>query len=181
MSINQVPRIDNSHANALVNLGSTIQTKSGVTVPVIYIQWPAVWKPQEVKDVSENISWMTPISQYLANGKLPQDRSQSRKITAKAVRFTLYGSNLYKWSYSGPLLRCLNPTEAHYVLTELHEGECGNHLGSRSLGNRALTTSYYWPTMRADSLSFALKCDKCQLFAQVSHMAPEKLHSILAP
>ena len=182
ISINQVPRIDNSHADALANLGSTIQTRSGVTVPVIYMQWPAVWKPQEeVKNVSENISWMTPISQYLADGTLPQDRSQSRKIRAKAARFTLYDGKLYKRSYSGPLLRCLNPTEAHYVLTELHEGECGNHSGSRSLSNRALTTGYYWPTMRADSLNFVLKCDKCQRFAQVSHMPPEKLHSTLTP
>ncbi|XP_062088976.1 uncharacterized protein LOC133795541 [Humulus lupulus] len=124
ISINPVPRIENSHADALANLESTIQTKNGVTIPVIYIQWPVVWKPQEeVKDVSENISWMTPIIQYLTDGTLPQDRSESRKIRAKAARFTLYDGKLYKRSFFGPLLRCLTLAETHYVLTELHEDD----------------------------------------------------------
>uniref|UniRef100_A0A803PS84 RNase H type-1 domain-containing protein n=1 Tax=Cannabis sativa TaxID=3483 RepID=A0A803PS84_CANSA len=108
ISINQVPRIKNSHANALANPGSTIQAKSGVLVPIVYMQWLTVWKPQEeVKDVSKNISWMTPISQYLVDGTLPQDRSQSQKIRTKVARFTLYGSMLYKRSYSKSLLSVL--------------------------------------------------------------------------
>uniref|UniRef100_A0A803QIE8 Uncharacterized protein n=1 Tax=Cannabis sativa TaxID=3483 RepID=A0A803QIE8_CANSA len=146
ISINQVPRIKNSHADALANLGSVIQAKSGVTVSVIDMQWPIVWKPQEeVKDVLQNISWMTPIiSIWLM--------AHSRMI--------------------GVNLKRSEPRQ---------QGECGNHSDSRSLSNKALTTSYYWPTMRADSLNCVLKCDKCQRFAQVSHMPSEKLHSTLAP
>ena len=35
--------------------------------------------------------------------------------------------------------------------------------------------------MRADSYNFVQQCDKCQRFAQISHLPPEKLHSSLTP
>ena len=43
-AISQVPRGENSHADALANLGSSIQTTNPKTIPVVYLQWPAVWK-----------------------------------------------------------------------------------------------------------------------------------------
>ncbi|XP_073138146.1 uncharacterized protein [Henckelia pumila] len=54
---------------------------------------------------------------------------------------------LYKRSFSGPLLKCLGPKEAHYVLKEIHEGCCGNHLGSYSLAHKVLLAGYFWPTI----------------------------------
>ena len=124
---------------------------------------------------------MTPILDYLLNSTLSEDKYESRKLKIKAARFTIYNNRLYKWSFSGPLLICLSPKEAKYVMTELHEGECRNHSGPRSLCNKALTTGYYWPTMRMNTYEFVKQCDKCQRFAQVSHMPPEKLHSTLIP
>lgn len=35
--------------------------------------------------------------------------------------------------YSHPLLRCLTPSEAEYVMQEINEGICGDHLGVRLL------------------------------------------------
>ncbi|XP_060969882.1 uncharacterized protein LOC133037084 [Cannabis sativa] len=181
-TINQLPRLENNHADALANLGSSIQIKDGVTIPVVIMQWPATWKPNEdVKSLNEQDNWMTPIMQYLEDGTLPHDKNESRKLRAKAARFTLYNGKLYRRSFSGPLLRCLLPAESNYILQELHQGECGNHSGHRSLCNKALTIGYYWPTMRADSYNFVQQCDKCQRFAQISHLPPEKLHSSLTP
>ncbi|XP_060972375.1 uncharacterized protein LOC133038292 [Cannabis sativa] len=181
-TINQVPRLENNHADALANLGSSIQIKDGVTIPVVIMQWPATWKPNEdVKSLNEQDNWMKPIMQYLEDGTLPHDKNESRKLRAKAARFTLYNRKLYRRSFSGPLLRCLLPAESNYILQELHQGACRNHSGHQSLCNKALTIGYYWPTMRADSYNFVQQCDKCQRFAQISHLPPEKLHSSLTP
>ena len=184
-SILQVPRTENNHADALANLGAAIQTTTPMPIPLVYIQWPATWKDesisQTVAEISVEPNWMTPIATYLTNGQLPEDRNEARRVRTKAARFTLHDGQLYKRSYSGPLLRCVNPNEVKYILTELHEGECGNHSGARSLANRALTTGYYWPTMRIDSKDFVQRCDPCQRHSKVSHVPPEKLHSTIAP
>ncbi|XP_060960838.1 uncharacterized protein LOC133031370 [Cannabis sativa] len=181
-TINQVPRIENNHADALANLSSSIQIKDGVTIPVVIMQWPATWKPnKDVICLNEQENWMTPIMQYLEDGTLPHDKNESRKLRAKAARFTLYNGKLYRRSFSGPLLRCLLPAESNYILQEQHQGECGNHSGHQSLCNKAPTIGYYWPTMRADSYNFVQQCNKCQRFAQISHLPPEKLHSSLTP
>ncbi|KAL5569775.1 hypothetical protein UlMin_026350 [Ulmus minor] len=123
---------------------------------------------------------MTPILQYLAHDELPSDKNEARRLRAKAARFTILDGQLLRRSFSGPYLKCVTPSEANYILAELHEGECGNHSGGRSLANRALTAGYYWPTMRSDSMSFVQKYDSCQRFAQVTHLPPEKLSSIVS-
>ncbi|XP_062100796.1 uncharacterized protein LOC133806720 [Humulus lupulus] len=179
----QVPRGENSHADALANLGSSIQTIDPKTIPVVYLHWPAVWKDEEeqVSDISNNRTWMTPIVEYLEQDILPEDKNKARRVKAQSARFTIIRGKLYKRSFSGPYLKCINPVEAKYVLAELHEGECGNHFGGRSLAHRALTQGYYWPTMRADSSDYARRCDKWQRFAQISHQPPERLISITSP
>ncbi|XP_062087018.1 uncharacterized protein LOC133793711 [Humulus lupulus] len=41
-TINLVPRGENNHAYALANLGSSSHTTDSKTIPVVYLQWPAV-------------------------------------------------------------------------------------------------------------------------------------------
>ncbi|KAG5094582.1 hypothetical protein JHK84_050170 [Glycine max] len=41
-------------------------------------------------------------------------------------------------SFSSPLLKCLNKEHADYVITKLHEDNCGLHSGERSMATRAL-------------------------------------------
>lgn len=70
-----------------------------------------------------------------------------------------------------PLLKCVEGAEADYVLAEIHEGICGQHLGGRALAAKALRAGYYWPTMNEDSQNYVKKCGKCQKYADV-HIAP---------
>ncbi|KAL5574856.1 hypothetical protein UlMin_016555 [Ulmus minor] len=182
-NITQVPRLENTHADSLANLGSSVPATTSQTIPLVYLQWPVAWEkpPAEVVTVDSSGSWMTPILQYLVHDELPSDKNEARRLRAKATRFSILDGQLLRRSFSGPYLKCVTPSEANYILAELHEGECGNHSGGRSLANRALTAGYYWPTMRSDSVSFVQKCDSCQRFAQVTHLPPEKLSSIVSP
>ncbi|XP_060972386.1 uncharacterized protein LOC133038302 [Cannabis sativa] len=110
-TIDRVPRENNSHAYALANLGSSIRTTSPETVPMVYLQWPAVWKKEEeeeVNDVANEKTWMTPIIEYLEKDVLPEDKNEARRVKAQAARFSIIRGKLYKRSYSGPYLRCVN-------------------------------------------------------------------------
>ena len=74
-------------------------------------------------------SWMDPLFLYLREGKLPEDESKDREIKKKARYFVIVGEELYKRSFLQPLLKCVRPREADYVLSEVHEGICGSHIG----------------------------------------------------
>ena len=136
-NITQIPRLDNSHADALVNLGSSILITESQSVPFLFLQWPVVWKDPAVKVTTIDIfdSLMTPIIRYLTNDELPEDKNEARCLRAKAARFTIHDGKLLKRSFSGPYLRCITPVKGIHVLSELHQGECGNHSGGCSLAN----------------------------------------------
>ena len=52
-NIAQIPTLENSHADALANLGSSIPTTKSQSITLLYLQWPAVWKdpPAEVTTI----------------------------------------------------------------------------------------------------------------------------------
>ena len=39
-NIIQVPRLENSHADSLANLGSSVPATMSQTIPPVYLQWP---------------------------------------------------------------------------------------------------------------------------------------------
>ena len=55
-SVSQVPRTDNSHADALANLGAAIQTALPMTILVVYVQWPATWKGEPANQTTTDIT-----------------------------------------------------------------------------------------------------------------------------
>ena len=90
---------------------------------------------------------MTLIVLYLKDEKLSEGKDEVRKLRVRAARYFLMDEVLYKKGFSQPYLRCLAPDEANYVLREVHEGACGNHLRARSLIHKVIRAGYYWPTV----------------------------------
>ena len=133
----------------------------------------------QVDEVSP--SWMDLIVQYSNMGELPNERDKDHKIQIQSARFSLVNRQLFKRSLDGPYLKCLTTEQGQYVLAELHEGICGNHLGGRTLAHKAHTQGYYWPTMRYDVADYMQKCDRCQRQALVLRSAAHDLISIMSP
>ena len=42
-----------------------------------------------------------------------------------------------------PYLKCVDEEEAKYILEEIHEGVCGDHVGPRSLVSKVIRTGYF--------------------------------------
>ena len=63
------------------------------------------------------------------------------------VRFMILNDVLYKRGFSMSYLKCVEEDEAKYILEEVHEGICGDHIGSRSLISKIIKIGYFWPTM----------------------------------
>ena len=96
---------------------------------------------------------------FLQDGRLPPNPEEAKKIQKRAARFTVLNDKLYKREYSQPYLRCIEEEEAKYVLEEVYEGVCGDHMGAKSLVRKIMKTSYFWPTMQQDAAKFVKKCD----------------------
>ncbi|KAL0446398.1 UNVERIFIED_CONTAM: hypothetical protein Slati_1767700 [Sesamum latifolium] len=119
---------------------------------------------EEIQTIESSSSWKGDFMNYLRDGTLPDDPVKAKRIKFKAARFAIIGSDLYKRTIDGPLLKCLDDEKAQYVLREVHEGSCGNHSGGRSLAQKITRQGYFWPTLVKDATEFARKCESCQRF-----------------
>ncbi|GFZ06814.1 hypothetical protein Acr_18g0009840 [Actinidia rufa] len=129
--IHQIPREDNKKADALANLASTFEFLSDRCIPLEFLASPRIGVANQILQTEESPTWMDEIIAYLQRGTLPKDKLQARRLQYRSARFCIFKGRLYKRSFSGPLLKCLRPEEAEYVLKKIHEGICGNHSGAR--------------------------------------------------
>ncbi|GJU60443.1 reverse transcriptase domain-containing protein [Tanacetum coccineum] len=151
-SIKQVPRSKNKKADALSKMASTSFAHLSKQVLVEELKEKSVNEREVLAVVEEEgDTWMTPIHEYLTDETLPAERKKARAIKRKSQRFAIINGILYKKSFLGPWLRCVGPSQANYVLREIHEGSCSMHAGTRSVVAKALRTGYYWPTMHIDA------------------------------
>ena len=97
----------------------------------------------EVILVMISLSWMDPIWDYLLNEILPSDSKEASKLRARLARFALLQGTRYKQGFSAPLLKCIGKEDTNYVLREMHEGICGNHIVSQALAGKTLRQGYY--------------------------------------
>ncbi|KAL5539170.1 hypothetical protein UlMin_042949 [Ulmus minor] len=162
VTITQIPRNENTNADALARLATGLEDSLLKTVPLEILDEPSIDKHQQVDAISDKPTWMDPIIAYLRDGTLPQDKFEARRLRYRSARYFLDKDKLRKRSFSSPSLTCLNEDQAKYVLQEVHEGVCGNHSSGRALAHKVLRQGYYWPTIQTDSLAFVQKCDKCQ-------------------
>ena len=105
----------------------------------------------EIQQIESEEKWMTPIVAYLKDERLPEEKDKARKLRIRSARYVLMDKVLYKRSFSQPYLRCLAPDEANYVLREVREGACGNHLGARALVHKVIRAGYCLPTIQENT------------------------------
>ena len=80
---------------------------------------------------------------YLKDGVLLEDKEEARKLKVRSMKFFLMDEVLYKRGFSQPYLRCLNLDKSLYVLRDVYEVACGNHLGAKSLVNKMVHVRYF--------------------------------------
>ena len=110
--------------------------------------------------------WMDSIVLFLKEDVLPEDKSEADKVQRKAPQFWLFkDQKLYKRSFFGPYLLCIQLEAVKLLLEGLHKGICGSHTGGKSLSHRVLTQGYWWPNMQREVQEYVKKCDQCQKFS----------------
>ncbi|XP_042416022.1 uncharacterized protein LOC122005152 [Zingiber officinale] len=103
------------------------------------------------KMAKATMDWRAPVISYLRQGILPSNPEESRLVRRQAHAYVMIGDQLYKRSFSQPLLKCLSREEADQALREIHLGCCDNHVGGRTLSRKVLLAGYFWPTLQRDA------------------------------
>ena len=78
-------------------------------------------------------SLIDPLMEYITKETLPTDPGEARRIKRQAPWYVVQDNQLYQRLYSLPLLLCLRPSEADYILREVHKGISSNHFGGKIL------------------------------------------------
>ncbi|XP_014493263.1 uncharacterized protein LOC106755592 [Vigna radiata var. radiata] len=175
--IKHIPREENARADMLSKLSAGKEKGQLTTVIRQVLTEPSVECMALGAPVGDD--WRAEIMKMMVD----QDQGVSLKpVEARRLaRYVTIGGDLYRRGFSVPLLKCVSPDQAAYVLNELHNGICGLHTRARTLRARALRAGYYWPTMENDAKAFTAKCERCQAHANIPHASPVELRTIVSP
>ena len=162
VQVRHIPRVENSRADALAKLATASQEDLSRLTPIEYLVEPFVdLYGVEVAPIGSKPSWMDPIWDYITDGRLPDDPKEAAKIRTRPARFTNHKGSLYKRGFFTPVLKCIVGKDTEYVLREVHEGICGNHIRARALAGKVLRQGYYWPTILRDVTDLVRRCKIC--------------------
>ena len=182
VQVRHVHRAENFRADALAKLATALQEDLSRSTPVEYLAEPSIdLCDVVVAQVGSEPSWMDPIWDYIIDGRLPDDPKEAAKVRARSARFTNHKGSLYKRGFFTPILKCIAGKDNEYVLREVHEGICGNHIGALALAGKVLKQGYYWPIILKDATDLVKKCKICQEQAKISRLPSEPLTSITSP
>jgi len=124
---------------------------------------------------------MTPYQCYLTDDMLPVEPAEAKAVKRNVGRYALVDEKMFRHGYIHLVLTCVSGDQCTHIMTELHEGICGSHVGGRTLSLKVVRAGYYWPTMREDCMRYAQRCGQCQKHVNWHHTPPEELRSIHSP
>ena len=64
--------------------------------------------PMQMCTVEEGDTWMTPYRRYLADGILPLEPEEGKKIKINSAKYTLVDGDLFSQGFSHPILVCVS-------------------------------------------------------------------------
>ncbi|XP_076911073.1 uncharacterized protein LOC143568927 [Bidens hawaiensis] len=138
-----IKRSENKLADALSKLTSTNFEHFAKDIRVEVLDRPLIPQNQVLVIQTGVESWMTPIMTYLSSGILPEEKAVARKIKHKALNYQVQDVILYRRSFLGPLLRCVDVEDANDLIREVHEGICGLHAGPRMAVAKLMNVVFY--------------------------------------
>ncbi|XP_037495105.1 uncharacterized protein LOC119370628 [Jatropha curcas] len=101
-------------------------------------------QPAHIMNLVDDKPWYWDIQNYLQNGAYPEGstKTDQRILRQLASGYFLTGGILYKKSWNGLHLRCVDEGEAQTIMDSLHNGQSGPHMHGIALA-RNMNLGYY--------------------------------------
>ena len=133
--------------------------------------------PEDLRDEQQRDPAERELSEFLENGKLPEDEVKACKLALQSSEFALVDGIVY---YVNPKSRCKRavvPCQSRQkILQETHAGNYSGHFSGRRL-YETLMSSWWWEGMYSDAEKFAQCCPEC-ISTGVGRRSKPPLHPI---
>ncbi|KAG5236797.1 RNA-directed DNA polymerase (Reverse transcriptase), Ribonuclease [Salix suchowensis] len=177
-------RDKNQFADALATLASMVQIIAKEKIHPVDIK---VRSNQAhcymLEESPDGKPWYNDIKKFIQQQEYPLEASKADKETLRrmATNFYLDGEILYRRSFDGTLLRCLDEKEIGQALEEVHEGICATHANGHTMARQMQRSGYFWLTMERDCVAYVRKCHKCQVYGDKINAPPKSLFNMTSP
>ena len=85
-------------------------------------------EPMQICIVEKGDTWMTPYRHYLADGILPLESVEAKKIKRNSANYTIVDGELFRHGFTHSILVCVSGDQCARIMAEPHEGICGSHM-----------------------------------------------------
>jgi ribonuclease HI/transposase InsO family protein len=183
LEFHHVERDRNATADALSKLGSgRTQVPPGVFIQEVPRPSISLEQAEECNVLSQPESdsddWREPIIRYIKNKEESDDKTAAERIARQSAHYTLIGETLYRRGTTGVLMKCILSATGKQLLEEIHAGQCGIHVASRSLVGKVFRSGFYWPTAKNYAAELVQRCEVCQYLPKQQHLPAQQLHTI---
>ena len=163
-----MPRAQNQFADALATLAPLVQILENTFIRPIEIKRrgaPAHEREVYILDdeINDRKPWYYDIHNFVEDRVYPEraNRKDRRALRLLAIQYILCGGVLYRRSYKGVHLTCVDREETEKLIKEIHQGVCKPHMNKRMLAKKIVRLGFYWVTMEADCIEYMKKCHQC--------------------
>jgi hypothetical protein len=125
-----------------------------------------------LNNIIKEEDWRAPIMAYLRHYYEPDSTTEKIRMQQRGRAYQIVDNNLYKVYVSGPPLQCLGKAEGQDILSEVHVGICGGHIGAHALAAKILRQSFYWSALINDAAKLVSTCKACQNFLTHQSLLP---------
>ncbi|KAL3567809.1 hypothetical protein D5086_030460 [Populus alba] len=127
--------------------------------------------------------WYYDIKKFVQNQEYLARASKMDKKTLRRLAWDFYldGEIMYKRSFDGTLLRCLNETDARNALREVHERICSTHDNDHIVERKIQRAGYFLMMLEKDCIDYVKKCHECQVHSDKVNAPPTPLFNLASP
>lgn len=131
---------------ALVPVGVSFQALKN---PTLKLEEELPTKPDLVPAEGQEVlvidsDWRAPIIDFNVNNKSYTDKKEHQRLSRRVASYVIIGNDLYKHSASsGTLRKCISQEDGVALLSEIHSGTCGSHVGASTLVGKAFRSGFY--------------------------------------
>ncbi|XP_077215724.1 uncharacterized protein LOC143850350 [Tasmannia lanceolata] len=171
ISFTYISRLRNKFADALATLASMVDIPVGVKVHPLVIKRHVV--PAHVHMIQiaarcpDEKHWYFDIKNLISSRGHPPEASlkERRALQTLASRYVICGEDLYRRSFDGVQLLCVDEDRAAEILEDVHSCVCGLHMNGKMLARKILRLGYFWTTLEEDCFfvcqNMSLMSDPC--------------------
>ncbi|XP_011627334.1 uncharacterized protein LOC105421506 [Amborella trichopoda] len=192
-----VTRENNWFADTLATLAPMVNIPPQMSVQPFYIRHKSNLSPPKMDSEKEDQEsereeemftlganqivktkpWNHDVSVLLKDRTYPEGASKRDRDTLRrfSINCLIEDDIIYKKSFEGILLRCIDQPEVNMVLNELHNER--GHVEATLLAHKVRRQGSYWTTIAEDCWKYVNRCPKCQVYGDLIHAPSMPLNS----